>query len=153
VITIVGFTVSIWRIRKSQKASEQTRAAVEAMKDQFQQLSSIHGVREAIATLEEIRRLHREKVWSVLPDRYSLLKRDLLHIRSRTPKITDEQRSSIQGAIQQLSTIESQVESILAGDIEKLDIRRMNDIISEQMDRLASMLAELQNEADFPTRH
>ena len=146
-ITIGGFTLALWRIRKSQSASEQALEAAEGVREQILQMNAIQGVNVAIRTLEDIRRLHRLKAWPVLPDRYTSLKQELISIRGRTPSLTESQRSEIQGAIQQLSTIERQVESTMAGADEP-DIDRINDIISRQIDRLAQVLVELQNEIE-----
>jgi hypothetical protein len=77
-----------------------------------------------------------------------ILRRDLIAIRGRTPNLTDDQRSNIQGAIQQLSNIERQVENAMAGATDIPLVHRINDIISKQIDRLAVLLVDLQSEID-----
>jgi hypothetical protein len=144
-ISIGGFGLALWRIRKSQTAAEQALAAAESVREQILQMNAIQGLNVAIKTLEDIRRLHRHKAWPVLPDRYTSLKQELIAIRGRTRNLTDGQRSSIQAAITQLSTIERQVESTMAGG-DAPDVDRMNDIVSRQIDRLAVLLVDLQNE-------
>lgn len=139
-ITILGFALALWRIWKLQDASD-------AVRDQLLVMNAFQGLSAAIKTLEDIRRLHRLKAWSVLPDRYTLLRKELITIIGRTPSLADEQRTSIQVAIQQLLIMERQVERTIAGAAEP-EVNRMNDVISKQLDRLAVLVVELQNEID-----
>jgi phosphoglycerate-specific signal transduction histidine kinase len=138
----VGFAFTLWRIKKSQ-------TAVEGVKEQIRHLNAIQEVGAAIRSLDEIRRLHRAKAWTVLPDRYTSLKHQLIAIKGRTLSITQKQRSGIQEAIQQLSTMGTQVESALADGTDELEVDRMNDITSGLIDDLAAVLVDLQNEVDF----
>jgi hypothetical protein len=144
-ISIGGFGLAFGRIRKLQTASEQARAAAEGVREQILQMNAIQGLNVSIRTLEDIRRLHRLKAWPALPDRYTSLKQELFAIRGRTRSLSEDQRSNIQAVITQLSTIERQVESTMAGG-NPPDIDRMNDVISRQIDRLAVLLVEMQNE-------
>jgi hypothetical protein len=108
-------------------------------------MNAIQGLSVAIKTLEDIRRLHRIKAWTVLPDRYTSLKQELFGIRVRTPNLAEGQRSNIQAVITQLTTIERQVESTMAGG-DAPDVNRMNEVVSKQIDRLSILLVDLQNE-------
>jgi len=149
-VAIVGFALTLWRIRKSQTASEQARKAAESVREQILQMNAIQGLNDSIRALEDIRRLHRlaAAAWPALPDRYTSLKRALIAIRQRTPNLTEDQRSNIQGAIQQLSNVERQVENAMAGGTDVPSVNRINDIISKQIDRLAVLLVDLQSEID-----
>ena len=139
-ITIGGFALTLVRIRKSQ-------TAVEDVKEQIRNLNAIQEVAAAIKSLDEIRKLHRAKSWTVLPDRYTSLKHQLIAIKERT-SISQKQRSSIREAIQQLSTMEAQVESTLFGGTDDPAVDRMNEITSGLIDDLAAVLVDLQNEID-----
>ena len=145
-ITIIGFAVALWRIRKSETASEQARRAAESVREQILQMNAFQGVGGAIRILEDIRRLHRLDAWPVLPDRCTSLKQELLAIKGRTPMLTDDQRSTIQGVIQQVSLIERKAEDAIGGD--KPAVNRINYIVTKQIDELASLLVELQNEIE-----
>ncbi len=94
-ITVVGFGLALWRIRKSERAADQARRAADSVRQQILEMNAVQGLNDAMRTLEDIRRLHRIKAWPVLPDRYTSLKRDLIAIRGRTPSFTASQRSSI----------------------------------------------------------
>jgi hypothetical protein len=112
-------------------------------------MNAVQGLNYAMRALalEDIRRLHRLEAWPALPDRYTSLRRDLIAIRGRTPKFTKDQKESIQAAIQQLSNIEKQVEKAMGGSV-PLDVHRINEVVSKQIDRLALVLVDLQNEID-----
>ena len=64
IITVGGF---IWTIKNTKAARDAAREAVE----EIQQSKTIIDISTAIQILEEIRRLHREKAWAILPDRYT----------------------------------------------------------------------------------
>jgi hypothetical protein len=83
----------------------------------------------------------------VLPDHYSSLKRNLIAIRGRTPNLSEPKRTEIQAAIQQLSINERQVERAISG-ANPPATDRLNEIISRQIDRLAVLLVDLQNEVE-----
>jgi hypothetical protein len=150
-ISILVFGVGFWRIWKLQTTANEVRTATESLRKQLLAMNAVQELRASIRTLEDIRRLHRLEAWSVLPDRYTSFRHDLIAIRGRMPNLTDKQNSSIQGAIQQLSIMERQVESAIAGE-EEPEVNRMNDVISKQLDRLAILVVELQTEIDRP-RH
>lgn len=122
-------------------------SAVAEVKQQIRNLNAVQEVGAAIRELEEIRKLHRLKAWAVLPDRYTSLKRQLIAIRERQ-QITQRQRTSVREAIQQLSTMERQVETTLFGGRDDLEVDRMNEITSGLIDNLAAVLVDLQNAID-----
>jgi hypothetical protein len=98
--------------------------------------------------LEDIRRLHRIKAWEVLPDRYTALRLNLIAIRGRTPSLSDQQRSGMQATIQQLSNLEQEVE--IAMSHEDAPSVHLINTVSTQIDRLALILVELQNQIERP---
>jgi len=62
-ITIVGFGLALWRIWRSEKASELARRAAESVREQILQMSAVQSLDDVIRTLEDIRRLHRLQAW------------------------------------------------------------------------------------------
>ena len=110
-------------------------------------MNAIQGINVAIKAFEDVRRLHRLKAWEALPDRYTTLKQQLISIKGRTLNLSEYQKTQIQGAIQQISMIERQVE-IAIGGADEPDVRRINDVISKQIDRLAQILVDVQNEIE-----
>jgi hypothetical protein len=134
VITLGTF----YQARQSKKAAEQAR-------DQVLNLNALVGIDAAINVLEDIRRLHRLEAWSALPDRYTSLMMDLRAIRTRTPNLSDEQRSEIQGVVAQLAVMERQIERILNGRA-PAEIVKLNDTVTRQINRLADLLVDLEKQ-------
>lgn len=145
VISLVGFGLALWRIRKTETAAKQARRAAESVREQLLQMNAIQELNSAIRTLEDIRRLHRIKAWEVLPDRYTALRLNLIAIRGRTPSLSAEQRSGMQATIQ-LSNLEQEVEIAMAHD--DAPSVHLTNTISTQIDRLAVLLVELQNQIE-----
>jgi hypothetical protein len=133
-ITLLGFYFAFGRIRQ--------------LKEQLSAMNAVQDLNASIRTLEDTRKLiWIEKAWPVLPDRCTSVKRDLIAIRGRTANLTNRQNSAIQAAIQQLSTMEFEIVKVIAGD-EEADLVRMNEVISKQLDRLATLVVELQREIE-----
>jgi hypothetical protein len=110
-------------------------------------MNAVQGLNDAMVVFQDIRRLHRLKAWPVLPDRYTSLRKELIAIRGRTPGLSEAQQAELQGAVQQLSILESEAEKAIEGS-ELPKIHSMNEVVSKQIDRLAILLTELQKQMD-----
>jgi|SRR5208283_1042089 len=148
-LTIGGFIITFWQIRKSKSAAEQAREAAEGVREQLLKMNAFQGLTAAIRSFEDIRRLHRLKAWQVLPDRYTWLKQELILIKGRTPNLSETHKAQIQGAIQQVSIIEGKVEIALGGADEP-EVHRINSVISKQIDQLQQVVVDVQNEIERP---
>jgi ribosomal protein S13 len=146
-LTIGGFALALWQIRKTRSASESAKKAADAVRQQLLQMNAIQEIGAAIRALEDIRRLHRHKAWEALGDRYTSLKLILISVKGRTPNLREDQKTKIQATIQQLTTIEGQVESAVAGADEP-EVDRINSVISKQIDRLGQVLVEIQTDVE-----
>ena len=144
---LVGFAVTIYNVRASKSAAVRAeRAALDARRaigffDAITELSA------AIATLEEIRRMHRDGVWRPLPDRYNGLKKSLLGIRSAVPDLSSDHRSRLQQAIRDLAALEAAVENMLEEGSPHLPVARWNTVASGHIMELHELLLELQRRA------
>ena len=142
VIAVIGFTVTVIGVFMSKRAAVRAEEAATATRDSIHFFESIVDFSSAITTLEEIKRLHRQNAWSVLPDRYSNLRKLLISIRESFSDLSDEQRSTIQDAIANFRAIEAKVDRF-KDDVSKLDVSRLNSIVSQQVDGLLAILAQL----------
>jgi hypothetical protein len=98
--------------------------------------------------MEEVKRLHRDGSWQLLPDRYSALKTLLVSIRTANPNLSDKHKTTIQDATTQFTGMETQVERFLyvKQNPHPPDITKFNSIISKQIDSLREILIEIQND-------
>jgi len=145
IIAVIGFIVTIVSVTRSKKAAQRAEQAVLKIRDEMLKVDTIAEFSAAIASMDEIKRLHRENAWSVLPDRYSALKKVLISIRSVNPDMPDHHKTVFQNAIQHFSNFENQIETVIATNSNPPNVPKLNQIISRQIDRLIEVLVEMKN--------
>ena len=133
---IIGFFVTVINVLRSKKASEKAEEAF----DTITEFSS------AISAMDEIKRLHRQKAWDILPDRYSFLRKSLISIKTTNPNMLKEYQSALQTAITNFSSIEDQVEKANLQKKSPPDIAKLNKVVSKQIDKLHQILTEIKNQ-------
>lgn len=109
-IAIVGFGLTLRSVWKSKAAAMGAESAVKKIREDIRTIDTVSDLSSAISIMEEIKRLHREKAWPVLLDRYSSLKRLLIAIRGANPDFSDDFKTALQAAIQHINNIDKQVE-------------------------------------------
>jgi hypothetical protein len=97
----------------------------------------------AIAAMEEIRRLHRDAAWPVLPDRYNALRKSLISIRRSGIDLSEEQQTLLQAAIKFLADIERRVDGALEQGQPPERFARWNQATSTHIMELHGLLMEL----------
>ncbi len=98
----------------------------------------------ALSAMQEIKRLQSEEAWPVLSDKYTALRAALISIRAGRPSLDQQHKSTIQGAIAQIRTIDRKVQRALAVN-QKPDVAKLNDIVADQLDKLSEMLGALRS--------
>lgn len=146
-ITIVGFIATLYNVSKSKKAATAAKEAAESTRDSFKRFETVVDFSSAISRLEEIKRLHREGAWGVLPDRYAELRKILIVARTMAVGLSENQKTIMQTAIQNLTGMEQRVErSLKAGTIGNLVPDKFNSLLSRDTDGLIRLLAEIKIE-------
>lgn len=146
VLSLLGFGLTLWGVWRSKSAAEAAQEAALKAKDAIVRSQTIMDFSAALVMMEEIKRLHRVSAWSILPDRYSLLRRMLIAIRGANPDMSDEFKAHMTGATQQLADCESVVEEFLASSGDKPNPARLNAIVSVQVDKLSEILEALKQD-------
>jgi hypothetical protein len=113
-VSILGFVFTFREVRRAKTAAEQARQVARETKRSLLAANALVDFASAMAIMEEIRRLHRESAWRILPDRYSALRHALISVRSDHPFLTDFQKSVIQASVVQIRSMEQMVERALA---------------------------------------
>lgn len=139
-LSIIGFSVTLWSVSRSKKAAQQAKEAVERARNAIFRSDTMVQLAAARQTMEEIKRLHREAAWRVLPDRYAALRDSLSSIRIATPNLPDKDKAVIQGAIEQFRTLEKKVERALAANQNPPNVPRLNEVVSLQIDSITEVL-------------
>lgn len=144
-VAVVGFSVAVVQIRRTRRAAEAAEQAVIATRDVLARNLTIADLVRASERIEEVKRLHRERQWQRALDRYHDMRVMLSDVRSRHPRLSDAQQSSIQQSIDQLATIERAVARALTSGNEPTNPQRYDDFLmvaQSMLDRLASDLQQ-----------
>jgi hypothetical protein len=146
-IAVIGFAITIWNVRASRAASLRAAQAAEQARRAIRFFDVVAEMSAAIAAMEEIRRLHRDAAWSILPDRYNALRKSLITIRGSSPELTGGQQARIQAAIKYLADLERWVEYSLEQEQAPNRIASWNERVSDHIMELHSLLLELKDQA------
>lgn len=142
-ISVVGFAVTLRGVIKSKSAAQRAEEAAKSTRNSIRLLNTIVDFSAAIATLEEVKRLHRSNQWSLLPDRYAALRRILVVLRTAEITLNPDQSAVLQNALSDLSAMEEAVERFLEGSSTP-KAAKFNAVISRDIDQLIAVLTELQ---------
>jgi len=143
-LSVVGFAITIVGVWRAKSAAEQARQAAVAARESLAHYDAIADLSSATAIMDEIRRLQRNGVWSLLPDRYSELRRRLVAIRESHTQLNDEHRESLQVTIEMVADLERVVERAIATARPPRDSSKLNDVVSARIDELQTISLYLQ---------
>jgi hypothetical protein len=129
-LTLIGFGVTIFGVWRSKGAAEQARQAAEAVRASIANYDVVADLSSAMAIMEEIKRHQRQRTWSILPDRYSDLRRRLVTIRGSQAQLSEGQRQTLQLAIEKFADQERIVERAIASGVAPPRPDKLNDIVS-----------------------
>jgi hypothetical protein len=146
-VALVGFAITIWNVRASRAAAVRAEEAANEARRAIRFFDVVAEISTAIAAMEEIRRLHRDGAWRILPDRYSGLRKSLITIRGSSTDLTADQRTRIQGAISYPANLERRVEISLERDQPPDFVANWNERVSRHIMELHSLLLELKEKA------
>jgi len=140
VIALIGFYITVRKIRRSSSAAEEASKTVKKLREDSIRMDLVAESSTALGLMDQIKFLHRQNEWPLLPDKYTALRKALISVKSIDADLTEEQNSIIQGAVVIIRRMESKVEMALQTDPAKLDVANLNTVISKQMDALQTVL-------------
>jgi hypothetical protein len=143
-VSLVGFVATLVNVRRSRSAADQARLAAQETRRDISKSNMLGTLAAAMLAMEEIKRVHRRKVWDILPDRYSELKKALISVKGANLGLSVAQTTAIQNAVQHLANFERLVERALANNTEP-DVAKINGILSDQVASLQEILVFVQN--------
>lgn len=146
IVALIGFAITIINVIKSRQASDAASESVARVREDLKRMETVSDFSAALASMEDIKRLHRDNAWQLLPERYSNLRKLLISIRQDRHNLSDDDKAKIQSAITKLSTMENNVDKHLHVDEYKIDIPKINSIITRQIDQLNVVLVRLRND-------
>ena len=144
-IAVIGFFITIYKVLRLKSAAVIVQNAVEKVREDVLRVETVAEFSAALSVMDEIKRLHRQQAWQILPDRYSHLRKSLITIKTSYSELEEDQKIALQSAISIFSGIEKQVEDALAKNLNSLDVPKLNRLISKQIDSLQEVLIEIQD--------
>ena len=148
VVSLVGFAVTIWGVLTSKSAAQRAESAANAARRSILRSDSLMELSASVTMMEEIKRLHRASAWSVLPDRYSLLKSHLVSIRTSNTTFAADHQASLQSAIQHFGDMEKRIEKTISGKSGAPNVATLNEIVSAQINKVNEILAVLRQDIE-----
>lgn len=144
-ITIVGFIYTLINVIKTRRASINAEKIALQVRADISKLDTVSLISTVISVMDEIKRLHRQGAWEILPERYSSIKKSLISIKSTYPELPLEHKKIIQSAISNFSSIEKQVETAIYQKTIPCDVDKLNILISRQVDKLQEIFIDVKN--------
>ena len=144
-VALVGFGFTIWGVFRARRAAEGAEVAARAARTNLLKLDAIGIISSVITALEDMKRLHRDGQWEVLPEKYGSARRALIEVRSSELALNEDQETNLQGTISQLAKLEQRVEMYLPDEASPLSIPQLNKIVARESDKLARVLTQLKN--------
>jgi hypothetical protein len=149
VASVIGFAFAMVTLLLTKRAAEAARHAAVEVRERLNRVNIVADFAEVLATIEEIKRLHRVKAWEISLDRYSFVRRLLVSVQESSPSISEVQRAVLAGAIEQFRTMEQTVERARYKNAQDdLDLARLNKTAARILDELNGVMISVRQAAD-----
>lgn len=130
VITVIGFGVAIYQATKAREAADAAEAASLETRQAITKVLTVADLQKAIAAIQRIKDLHRDKEWKASLQHYQPLRVMLVDITARYVALTPGQHAVLSGAIPQIVVIENSVDEALRGSAEPSGAGNFNEALT-----------------------
>jgi hypothetical protein len=144
-VSVLGFWFTIWGVLRAKRAAEQAADAARQAKAKILKQGSLLNFSAAISVMDEIIRLQRKKDWDSALGRHSELRRILVELKEGSDGLTTEQKTAIQGSVEQFKIIENQIERHFSSGKPEPDIAKINRIVGAQITKVQEIAITLKN--------
>ena len=144
VVSIVGFAITIVNVVRSKNAAQKVATAISEVRQSLTLQVAVSDLSRIMSDVDDLKTFHRSGAWDALPPRYDSVRRQLLAVKMSYPNLSKSQRSTIQGIIGQFTSIGQVVEEALAARKAPDDIASLNNLVTEQGDKLNVILVAVQ---------
>ena len=138
VASIVGAVLavpSLVQIFRTKRVADEVNDRVSSVESKLAKLSAVDALTSVVAELDEIKHLHRLGVWTILPARYSAIRRRLISLKIENASLS-QYEPALQSMIQQFADMEHKIEAAIAASRPPKDVRALNRILAQQADKL-----------------
>ena len=142
-VSVIGFVVAIYQIRRSRDAASAARDAALEARAALRRDLTIADLARGRARIQELKEFHRSGQWQRALDRYPDVGELLMLIRNRHENLTDDQQRVIQDGVMQIRAMERSAENALNTDTTP-DTVGYNEMLSEVQAALSVAESQLQ---------
>ena len=146
-VSLGGFAVAIWQIRKARSAAEAANRAATQARESLVHRLSIGDLARASSEIDRLKDLHRAQEWQRALDQYPRVRQTLVDVRTRVEEDAPETATAFQRAIAQLAQMESVVERALPGPEPALTAATLNPRLVSIQGTLDSLRSKLEGAA------
>lgn len=143
VITIGGFGLTLRNVARAKDAARQAERAATEARDGIARFNLLTDVSQAMAVLDECKRLLRARSFVLLPDRFTELRRVLVGVKHTHSRMTDVQAIAIQDMIKLLALMEARFVGHEQDGSDPSDVIETHKALSQMVDNLQIILLEL----------
>ena len=126
--------------RRAAKSAEQ--AAREARETLTRSLSSV-DIERAVALINRLKELHRQRNWNQSLGEYQTLRRTLLEIRSGIPAALAVFRDTLGGAVAQVTLIANRVSRSIVENRDPEDPAELDEILNDIQQELETLQSDM----------
>ena len=137
-VSFLGFTVAVYQIRRTTKAVDAAKVAVESTREAFIRLQVLATITRLIERNQEMRTLYLDEQWDRAYYRHNDIWIMLTNLRSQYPNLEETQRGMINELVVQLQDNERLLERAVRSNKPPTKIRehvkvfqRLQEILSE----------------------
>lgn len=141
-VALVGFGVTIWKVRRAQSSADQAAAAARTTADRLRFVETVVDLSALVSDLETLKLRHRLGDWRRCLDGYADLRRKLVQVRAAGHPLDESDTEAVQGLIQLLYSVEKRVKRALEKENTPLP-SELNALLSIRIDAMVAILARL----------
>jgi hypothetical protein len=145
-VAVVGFIITIKNVLRSKSAAEQARQAVAKLQDDIILNDTVSDLSQALAGIDEIKRVHRKKDWEGLLRKCGEARRLLVRVKASNKSLAAQQEEILNGTIQQLIDTEGLGERAIAGKKIPTTPEKLNRIMSIQEEKVQNLLIQIKKQ-------
>ena len=150
-VSLGGFAIAIWQIRKAKSAAEAANRAATQARESLVHRLSIGDLARASSEIDRLKDLHRAGEWQRALDQYPRVRQTLVDVRTRVEEDAPETATAFQGAVAQLAQMESAVERALPGPEPTLTAATLNRRLVSIQGTLDDLRSKLEGATTGPT--
>ena len=149
--TVIGLGIAIWQINRARKAARAAQDAASAAqsasaetRDAIHNVLVVSDLERVIGYVQQIKSFHRDHKWDTCLNMYQLLRSSLADIRARLPEPAAQHRLTLREAIDQVRTIEDNVDTAVRADSSPTAAGNFNPVLNKIQSELEGIVSSAQ---------